>query len=67
MSAYILVFSHPFFAVTDADGQYSIADVPSGSHTVTVWSELGQAQPRRVTLGAGDVVEADFQVGRDGS
>ena len=67
MSAYILVFSHPFFTVTNAEGQYSIPNVPAGSYTVIVWSELGRAQPRRVTLATGDVVEADFHIGRDGS
>jgi plastocyanin len=67
MSAYILVFPHPFFAVTTTDGQYSIPNVPPGSYTITVWSELGRAQPKTVTLTPGQVVEADFQVGRDGS
>ena len=28
MSAFILVFAHPFFAVTDAEGRYRIPDVP---------------------------------------
>ena len=42
MSAFILVFNHPFFAVTDAEGRYAIADVPPGTHTLVVWSEVGQ-------------------------
>jgi hypothetical protein len=67
MSAYILVFNHPFFAVTDEEGRYSIAGVPAGTYTLTVWSELGQPAPRKVTLTDGDTVEANFQVGRGGS
>lgn len=63
MSAYVLVFSHPFFSVTDAQGRYTLANVPPGTHTVKVWSELGVAEPRRVTVGAG-VVDADFRVER---
>ena len=63
MSAYVLVFSHPFFSVTDAQGRYTLANVPSGTHTVKVWSELGVAEPRRVTVGAG-VMDADFRVER---
>ena len=31
MSAYVLVFSHPFFAVTDEAGRYTIAGVPPGA------------------------------------
>ena len=63
MSAYVLVFSHPFFSVTDAQGRYTLANVPLGTHTVKVWSELGAAEPRRVTVGAG-LVDADFRVER---
>ena len=63
MSAYVLVFSHPFFSVTDAQGRYTIANVPAGTHTVKVWSELGVSEPRRVTVGTG-AVDADFRVER---
>ena len=64
MSAYVLVFSHPFFAVTDVQGRYTIPNVPAGTHTVKVWSELGVVEPRKVTVGAG-VVDADFRVERN--
>lgn len=63
MSAYVLVFSHPFFSVTDAQGRYSLNNVPAGTHTVRVWSELGVAEPRRVTVGT-SAVDADFRVER---
>ncbi len=33
MNAFILVFSHPFFAVTDADGRYRIDNIPPGTYT----------------------------------
>lgn len=65
MSAYILVFTHPFFAVSDAEGRYDIPAVPAGTYTLMVWSELGTAAPRRVTVPEGGTVEADFQVGRE--
>lgn len=64
MSAYILVFNHPFFAVTDDDGRYSIAGVPPGTYTLVVWSELGHAENKKVSLGEGETVEADFRVSR---
>jgi plastocyanin len=65
MSAYVLVFSHPFFAVSDADGRYELSTVPPGTYTLMVWSELGSAPARRVTLPDGGMVEADFQVSRE--
>ena len=32
MNAFILVFDHPFFALTDADGRYRIDNVPAGTY-----------------------------------
>ena len=50
MSAYILVFSHPFFAVTDDDGRLRIAGVPAGHvHAAASGASSAGAQPRRVT------------------
>jgi plastocyanin len=64
MSAFILVFNHRFFSVTDADGRYTLDRVPPGSHNVMVWSETGQPPLRRVTVLANEVAEADFRIGR---
>jgi hypothetical protein len=65
MSAYILVFTHPFFAVTDDDGAYEIGGVPAGTYTLMVWSELGTAASRRVTVTDGGTVDVDFRVSRE--
>lgn len=65
MSAYILVFSHPFFAVSDVEGRYQIEGVPPGTYSLRVWSELGSAAPRSVTVTDEGSVEANFQVSRD--
>lgn len=64
MSGNILVFTHPYFAVTDTDGRYAIAGVPAGAYTLMVWSEVGAAEPRRVTVADGTTTEIDFEVGR---
>jgi plastocyanin len=65
MSAYILVFSHPYFAVSDVNGQYAITGVPPGTYSLRVWSELGEAAPRSVSVPENGSVEANFQVSRD--
>jgi hypothetical protein len=65
MSAFILVFAHRFFAVTDEDGRYRIDGVPPGTYTVAVWNETmrGDPQTRIVTIGdAGGDVDADFNI-----
>jgi plastocyanin len=65
MSSYVLVFGHHFFAVSGADGRYSISEVPAGTYSVAVWSVLGTTPPRRITVPDAGVVEANFQVSRE--
>ena len=43
MSAYVAVFDHPYFAVTDGQGRFTIRDLPPGEHTLELWHEpVGQ-------------------------
>lgn len=45
MKAYTGVLEHPFFAVTDADGRYAIANLPPGTYTIGIWHErLGEIE-----------------------
>ena len=46
MSGFVVVTPTPYFAVTDADGSYKIADVPNGSYTVTAWHEGMKTQSK---------------------
>src|SRR3954454_22953706 len=65
MSAFILVFAHRYFAVTDDDGRYRIEHVPPGTYTVAVWNENIHGDPDRKTITVGENggdVDADFRV-----
>jgi plastocyanin len=64
MNAFILVFGHPYFATTDADGRYRIQDVPVGSYTVAVWNEGSLRESRRVTVPESTDVEINFALSR---
>jgi plastocyanin len=61
MSAFILVFAHRYFALTDDDGRYRIEGVPAGTYNLLVWNEAikGDAPKRTITVENGDV-DADF-------
>ena len=50
MSGYIVVSPTPYFALTDAEGNYKIADVPYGSYTVSAWHEGMKVQSKPVSV-----------------
>ncbi len=60
MQAYIGVVDHPYFAVTGADGRFSIADVPAGDYTLTAWHEEFGTMTTNVTVMAGEMAVATF-------
>ena len=60
MSAWIVAVDHPYYAVTDANGKFTIADVPAGTYTVEFWQEKLGTQTRQVTVAAGAAATADF-------
>jgi plastocyanin len=65
MSAFILVFAHRYFAITDQDGRYRLENVPPGTYNVAVWNETthGDTPRRSVTIPqSGGDVDADFAI-----
>jgi len=60
MNAFILVFSHPFFAMTDSDGRYRIENVPPGAYNVIAWNEGTSSEPKPVMVPDGGIAELDF-------
>jgi len=62
MSGYIVVSPTPYFAETDAAGNYQIKDVPDGSYTVTAWHEGAKAKSQPVTV-KGDT-KSDFTLSK---
>ena len=60
MNCIILVLENPFFAATDARGQYSIPQVPAGTYTLKAWHERLPGQSLEVTVPADGEVRIDF-------
>lgn len=50
MRAFIGVVDHPYFAVTGADGSFTLRDVPPGDYVVASWHERFGTREARVTL-----------------
>ena len=59
MSAYILVTSSPYFAVSDEKGEFVIEDVPAGTREIKVWHEKLGTQTRRLAVTRGDTLRVD--------
>jgi plastocyanin len=65
MSAFILVFAHRYFAVTDDEGRYRIDNVPPGAYTVIAWNETTPQDTRRVVVPeSGGDIELNFSLAR---
>ncbi len=62
MSAFVVVFTHPFYRVTDGDGRYRLEQVPPGAYTVVGWYEGEPRVQRSVTVSPGATVELDLEV-----
>jgi plastocyanin len=50
MRAWVVVAEHPFYALTNEQGEFSLANVPAGQYTLQVWQESLGTATRAVTV-----------------
>ena len=50
MGAYVAVMEHPFFSVTNTQGEFSIKDLPPGKYTIEAWHEVFGTQKQEITV-----------------
>ncbi|MEE8586558.1 MAG: carboxypeptidase regulatory-like domain-containing protein [Acidobacteriota bacterium] len=60
MRSYVAVYDHPYFSVTQKDGQFSITGLPAGTYEIEAWHERLGTQTASVTLGDGESASQDF-------
>ena len=60
MRGFVAVTDHPFFAVTGADGAFTIAGLPAGKYTLEAWHPVLGLQSTAIKVVAGKTARADF-------
>ena len=61
MSAYIGVFTHPFFSVTGTDGKFTISGLDAGTYEITAWHERLGTQTASITVTGSETKTQDFK------
>ncbi len=60
MMAHIAVLSHPFFAVSDASGAFTIKGLPPGEYEIEAWHERYGAKTAKIKVAEKTDAKADF-------
>jgi len=60
MKAYLGVFDHPYFALSAADGRFTLKDLPPGEYTIEAWHERFGTRSQKISLGAKETKEIEL-------
>ncbi|HEY1686511.1 MAG TPA: hypothetical protein VGG19_17240 [Tepidisphaeraceae bacterium] len=60
MAAWVGVFSSPYFAVTDANGQFEIQHVPAGTYILEVWQERLGIRQQSIHISDHETLQQNF-------
>ncbi len=61
MTAYVGVFTHPFFSVSSTDGKFTLSGLEAGTYEITAWHERLGTQTASVTVSGSDTKTQDFK------
>ncbi|MBY0416327.1 MAG: urate hydroxylase PuuD [Bdellovibrionales bacterium] len=60
MAANLAIVEHPFFAVTNPKGEFTLKALPVGTYTVEVWHEVFGTQTKEITVTENGKVDLNF-------
>ncbi len=61
MAAYIAVLPHPWAALTDENGRFTLRNVPAGTQKIYAWHEVLGTMTREVKLNGSRTATVDFE------
>ncbi|HEX5608166.1 MAG TPA: carboxypeptidase regulatory-like domain-containing protein, partial [Candidatus Binatia bacterium] len=64
MRGWVVVAEHPFYAVTDEQGEFSLENVPRGKYTLQVWQETLGTVTQQVVVGDKGITTASVTMGK---
>jgi plastocyanin len=62
MHAWWISQEHPYYAVTDDKGAFTLVDVPPGDYEVEVWQEVLGKQTQKASVKGGDEAKVTFEM-----
>ncbi len=60
MGAYVAVMEHPFYAVTNAQGEFKLPALPAGKYLIEAWHEVYGTQTQEITITESGVTDVQF-------
>jgi hypothetical protein len=62
MKAWVYVLPHPWFAITDAQGRFTLHDVPPGKYSLWIHhADTGKEERRAITVQAGQTMKVHLE------
>jgi plastocyanin len=65
MHCIVLVMENPYFTTTDADGKYTITNVPPGVYKLKAWHERLPSEEQEVVVPTNGTVKANFVLNKN--
>jgi len=64
MIGFVHVFDHPYFAVTDEKGSFSIPNLPAGVYTLKAWHEDAGLRSQEIIVSDSGEIRVNFEFSR---
>jgi uncharacterized membrane protein/plastocyanin len=65
MGAYVAVMDHPYFAISDDEGKFTLKNLPAGTYEIEAWHEVFGTQRQQLKVNAEGSSEVKFTFKKD--